>query len=502
VKSAFWKKKNDQEVKIMRSKKAMLIFLPALLVFSVSWYLIAADKYEDWLKQEVDLIITDQEKKEFKKLKTDENKEIFIELFWAKRDPTPETEKNEFKEEYYRRLEYIKGRFRYGYKTGLQTDQGKVYLLFGEPKVFHQGPQSGAQQDAEIWVYRTLSWMNYPKETFAFVFTPIDIGPMDKENPEFTPLDQVGYSLNRQLTDSRVMQAFYDIKNKIIFNPELTEVPAYPESFSFSPDTFEGDLILQVKSSGENIEKVPFEEKTLILKSQNRKNSMILFLKIGPERSLDLKGEKVFIFGKLESDAFVEDFREEKEVLKEGNFYITFTSLPVTAGEYELYVGFYTPDHSSYAIKEKKIAVPDYWGDDLAVSSLLASPRVEEEKTPKRGDFNAFHIGRYRLDSHFSQEYTKDQTLNVFYYIYNLSRDEEGNSSFTISYALSVGGNRYNMQPQKRQEQTKEGDALVEGTRFPISALPAAGEYELIVTVTDDLNGKSAEGRLKFTLIE
>lgn len=486
----------------MRFKNMKFICYLNLLVFSVSLNLSAADKYEDWLKQEVDLIITDQEKKEFKKLKTDEAKEHFIKLFWAKRDPTPQTEKNEFKEEYYRRLEHIKSRFRYGYKTGLQTDQGKVYLLFGEPKIFNQGPQSGAQQQAEIWVYRTLPWMNYPKETFAFVFTPIDIGPIDKENPEITALDQVGYSLNRQLIDSRVMQAFYDLKNKIIFNPDLTEIPVYPESVSFSPDTFEGDLILQAKSTGENIELIPFEEKTLILKSQNMRNSMTLFLKIGPVQPADLKYEKVFIFGKLESETSAEDFREEKEVFKEGDSYITFTTLPVTAGDYNFYVGFYTPDHACYAIKEKKIAIPDYWGEDLAVSSLLASPRVEEGKMPQPSDYDAFHIGRYRLDPHFSQEYTKDQTLNVFYYIYNLSRDAEGNSSFTIRYALSVGGNRYNMQPQQRQQETKEGDALVEGTRFPLSALPAAGEYELIVTVTDDLNGKSAEGRLEFIIKE
>ena len=487
----------------MKARNMVLIVLISLLIFSVSLKLFAADKYDDWLKQEVDLIITDQEKIEFKKLKTDESKEEFIKLFWAKRDPTPRTEKNEFKDEYYRRLEHLKGRFRYGYNTGIQTDQGKVYLLFGEPKVFNQGPQSGAQQQAEIWVYRTLSWMDYPKETFAFVFTPIDIGPIDKENPEFTPLDQVGYILNRQLTDSRVMQAFYDLKNNIIFNPDLTEVPVYPESVSFSPDSFEGDLILQVKATGENIEQIPFEEKTLILKSQNMRNKLTLFLKIGPVLPANLNNDKVFIFGKLESETFVEDFREERELFKEGDFYITFTTLPVTAGDFDLYVGFYTPDHSSYAIKEKKIAVPDYWGDDLAISSLLASPRVEEEvKTPQRSDYDAFHIGRYRLDPHFSQEYTKDQTLNVFYYIYNLSRGEEGNSSFTISYALSVGGNRYNMQPQQRQQQTKKGDALVEGTRFPLSALPAAGKYELIVTVTDDLSGKSAEGSLKFIIKE
>src|SRR5262245_28107585 len=62
--------------------------------------------YKDWLDKDVTYIITDEEKKAFKKLANDDERERFIEEFWRRRDPDPDTEENEFKEEYYERIAY------------------------------------------------------------------------------------------------------------------------------------------------------------------------------------------------------------------------------------------------------------------------------------------------------------------------------------------------------------------------------------------------------------
>ncbi|MFQ6110289.1 MAG: GWxTD domain-containing protein, partial [Candidatus Aminicenantales bacterium] len=88
------------------NKKCVVVSLA--MVFCLFFPLSSSgkDKYEKWMKEEVNLIITDAERAVFKKLKSDKEKDLFIQLFWARRDPTPETEENEFREEYYRRLEY------------------------------------------------------------------------------------------------------------------------------------------------------------------------------------------------------------------------------------------------------------------------------------------------------------------------------------------------------------------------------------------------------------
>src|SRR6185437_10971687 len=59
--------------------------------------------YRKWLSEDVSYIITDEERAAFKRLQTDEEREQFIEQFWLRRDPTPDTIENEYKEEHYRR---------------------------------------------------------------------------------------------------------------------------------------------------------------------------------------------------------------------------------------------------------------------------------------------------------------------------------------------------------------------------------------------------------------
>ena len=61
--------------------------------------------YKKWLDEDVIYIISDEERKAFKQLSNDEERDQFIEAFWQRRDPTPDTEENEFKEEHYRRIE-------------------------------------------------------------------------------------------------------------------------------------------------------------------------------------------------------------------------------------------------------------------------------------------------------------------------------------------------------------------------------------------------------------
>src|SRR6185312_6265435 len=88
--------------------------------------------YRKWLNEDVAYIITDEERQAFKRLQTDEEREQFIEQFWLRRDPTPDTAENEFKEEHYRRIAYSNERYASGI-PGWKTDRGRIYITFGPP---------------------------------------------------------------------------------------------------------------------------------------------------------------------------------------------------------------------------------------------------------------------------------------------------------------------------------------------------------------------------------
>src|SRR5580704_15141075 len=80
--------------------------------------------YKKWLNEDVVYIITDDEKKTFTHLQTDEERENFIESFWLRRDPTPDTEENEYREEHYRRIAYANEHYASGI-PGWKTDRGR-----------------------------------------------------------------------------------------------------------------------------------------------------------------------------------------------------------------------------------------------------------------------------------------------------------------------------------------------------------------------------------------
>lgn len=91
-----------------------------------------------WVEKDVAYIITSEEKKAFNALQTDEERENFIENFWQRRDPDPDTEVNEFREEYYERIRYANENFASGI-PGWQTDRGWIYISYGQPNKIEKG---------------------------------------------------------------------------------------------------------------------------------------------------------------------------------------------------------------------------------------------------------------------------------------------------------------------------------------------------------------------------
>ena len=101
--------------------------------------------YKTWLDEDVRYIITPEEERAFKLLGTDEERDEFIEQFWLRRDPTPDTEENEFREEHYRRIQYANEHYAAGI-PGWRTDRGRIYIVWGPPDEIESHPSGGQYQ--------------------------------------------------------------------------------------------------------------------------------------------------------------------------------------------------------------------------------------------------------------------------------------------------------------------------------------------------------------------
>ncbi len=111
--------------------------------------------YTAWVNEDVVYIINDEERAMFRRLVTDDEMQQFIVQFWLRRDPTPGTVENEFKEEHYRRIAYANERFRTASGTsGWQTDRGHMYIVYGPPDEIESHPQGDAlTYPFETWRY-------------------------------------------------------------------------------------------------------------------------------------------------------------------------------------------------------------------------------------------------------------------------------------------------------------------------------------------------------------
>ena len=110
---------------------------------------------DDWLQTAVSYILTDGERAEFGALTSTADRKAFIEEFWRRRDPTPETPENEFKDEHDRRVAYANARWQFASGAGWKSDQGRIYIIYGPPDVIEFHPLK-----FERWRYREGQFAN------------------------------------------------------------------------------------------------------------------------------------------------------------------------------------------------------------------------------------------------------------------------------------------------------------------------------------------------------
>ena len=124
--------------------------------------------WQKWVNEDVVYIIADDERAAFERLKTDEERQQFVEQFWARRDPTPGTEANEVKEEHYRRIAYANDHWAYaaGAAPGWKTGRGRIYIMYGPPDEIDSHPSGGNYERPEIEGGGTV--MTYPFEDWRY----------------------------------------------------------------------------------------------------------------------------------------------------------------------------------------------------------------------------------------------------------------------------------------------------------------------------------------------
>lgn len=192
-------------------------FLAVALLAATASSFALSPEYADWVNGPAQFLMTKEEQAQVKALKTDAEAKAFVDLFWARRDPTPDTPQNEAREAFDARVAFADKGLREGKTRGAMTDRGKVLILYGQPKRQERDakqPTFDTMSDSESaiqWHYEgdeARAAFNVPRATIRFT----------------TRTSNSEYKVERGIIDLNAAQA--RVIQKMIVRPDLTAVPA------------------------------------------------------------------------------------------------------------------------------------------------------------------------------------------------------------------------------------------------------------------------------------
>ncbi len=242
------------------------ILLAAAVAAALATGLAAADKtplspqHKKWLEEDVVYIISDDEKKVFKSLTTDEDREKFIRRFWDIRDPTPGTEGNEYKDQHYERIQYANAYYsEVGASDGWRSDRGKIYIILGKPKTVAHHASRGDTYPSELWFYSSDE-PSLPPFFYVMFYIRNDIGDYKLYSPYVdgpTKLVRTsGTENNPRGAYQRLLQYNYELARA-----SLTLIPSEPAEVGAPTMTSDGMLMKIINLSNDKFHKQRLAER-------------------------------------------------------------------------------------------------------------------------------------------------------------------------------------------------------------------------------------------------
>lgn len=490
--------------------------------------------YRDWVNKDVKYIITGDEKKAFDKLTTDEERENFIENFWRRRDPNPDTEENEYREQYYERIAYANENFASGI-PGWMTDRGRIYITWGKPDSIESHP-SGGNYDRptyegggqtttypfEVWFYRHLDEVGDGLE-IEFV-DPTGTGeyriarnPYEKDALAVVPggglttAEQLGLSdkSQRQLGAG---QTYYGREQDNPFRRmEIIANLQRPPQVKFSDlQELAGGTSAVIDNNPLDFDlRVDFfrqsDDRVVTAFTIQADNKELSFDPIGglPTAKMNIFGRITAVSGKrsgifedsVTTNATTEELAETKD--KKSVYQKAYA---LTPGTYKVDVVVRDVVSGNRGIRSIGFTVPRYEESKLDTSTLILASKLY---TTSEKDIGAmFVIGGAKVIPNLSGVYKKGQDVGIYMQIYNTGIDQTTlRPSVDVDYVLTKDGKEILNQKEDWSGLSDSGQRLTLARLLPTGQM-ALGDYEIKVKIKDRVSGQYKEGLGKFTITQ
>ncbi len=494
--------------------------------------------FKKWLEQDVGYIISDEERKAFKTLATDEEREQFIEQFWLRRDPTPDTEENEYREEHYRRIAYANEHYASGI-PGWKSDRGMIYIKYGpadETKVSNGGTQERSMEEGggttsmypyEQWRYRYLPGFPPnveiefvdptltgefrmtmdPSEKDALLLIPgagltmcEQMGQCSKTD-RFTRTDgtHLGVGMNGNMPASMNeftrMEQFAKLQAPpMVKFKDLEAAVNSTVKYNLLPMKVRTDFIPVTASSVLSNITIQFERKDLQFKQKAGVSTATvnIYARITSMSRRPVNWFEDVVTVDVPSDMLQQAAQGQSLYQK---------SLPLPPGRYRLNIAAKDLVGGNTTSFEMALEVPRLEDDQLGQSSLILADVLEKVPTKSIGT-GPFVIGTSKVRPRVGDSFGHDEKLGIYLQIYNFEADEKTKKpDGTIEYVITRNGTN-----EKVFEYSEEVSAISGGAAqvvieklLPLQNL-APGQYTLRMKVVDKKRNQTLTPSATFTV--
>ncbi len=432
--------------------------------------------YKKWLDEDVVYIISDDERKAFKQLSNDEERDQFIEAFWQRRDPTPDTEENEFKEEHYRRIEYANEHFAAGI-PGWKADRGRMYIMYGPADEIESHPSGGTYERPieegggetstfpfEEWRYRYIEGIGQ-EVMIEFVDTcmcgdyHMTLDRSEKDALLHTPnggatlYEQMGMATKAQRFSGGLENLGPGPNSASQASKEFDRLERYAKLSAPPPVKFKD--LEEVVSHKISVNLMPFDvlvdfvkvtgETVLVPFTVQLKNRDITFVnKEGVQRGVvNIFGRVTTLSGHIAQtfeDTVQADIPAELLAKAAENSQVYWKAVPLRTGRYRVDIVVKDVNGDRVGTWSKGIQVPDYSDDRLDASSLIVADLMEPVAAKNVGT-GSFVIGATKVRPRVPPAdgkpitFKRNQKLNFWMQVYNLGVDDKTHKpSATVEY--------------------------------------------------------------------
>ncbi len=505
--------------------KIRMLLSTALLVAVAASSFALSSEYAEWGQGPAQFLMTKEETARWKSIKTDEEAKAFVDLFWARRDPTPSTPRNELREQFEARVEYADKNLASSNKRlrGAMTDRGKTLVLYGQPK---RVERSGARSEGAGFNERETSQAEAPWIQWIYEGDALkDIFSTQRALIRF--VDRIGngdYRAERGSVDLHAAQE--RMIEKLITQPDLTAVPTYTTDAALVPvnaPTAEAAPAVQTELTTESLKAA-----VAAFKAAGKSEKQIfaswgefitpsgtyfvpVMLYVPKAAGLDATKSLTF-FGVVqdESGKNVSAFEQPATlVASKDDFFIDTTLMSLPAGKNRGFFGLAENGKAVAMASTEMTLAGSLDKDATAISSLILSNNVYPLSAAQQAT-DPFAFGGVKVIPKADKAFRSSDELWYFFELRHPGLSEDAQPMPKIQAKLDVEGTTKESKKVKMSAPPSEVAAIemkgVPGHYGVGSSIPLTtfkpGDYTFTVKVIDTVKKTSYTLSEKFTVIE